>query len=331
MLTITVSNPGTGMATGVVLEERIPPGLQHPAGTELEYEVGNLKPGESRKLELPLLASRPGPATNLLSARGDGNLRAEHKLDLEVLAPQLDVVLEGPKRRYLERQATYQLSVTNPGTAPAKQVELVANLPAGLKFISANNAGYYEESSRTVRWRLEELPANETGSVELVTMPVEAGKHVISLRGTAQKGLTVEKEQPVIVEGIAAILFQVADTVDPIEVGGETTYEVRVVNQGSKAAANVQLAVDLPPELKFAGGRRAHALPARRQPRELRRSGPTGPEGRRDLPCARQSRPARRPPRPLPTADRRHAKPGHEGREHAGVRGRVGQNQGEGS
>jgi len=118
------------MATGVVLEERIPPGLQHPAGTDLEYEVGNLKPGESRKLELPLLANRAGPAANLLSVRGDGNLRVEHKLDLEVLAPQLDVVLEGPKRRYLERQAMYTLSVTNPGTAPAKQVELVANLPA---------------------------------------------------------------------------------------------------------------------------------------------------------------------------------------------------------
>jgi hypothetical protein len=53
-----------------------------------------------------------------------------------------------------------------------------------------------------------------------------------------------------LVEGIAAILFQVADTADPIEVGGETTYEVRVVNQGSKAAANVRLAVDLPPQVK---------------------------------------------------------------------------------
>ena len=102
LLTITVSNPGTGTATGVVLEKRIPPGLQHPAGTDLEDEVGNLRPGESRRLELPLVASRPGPATNILSARGDGNLRAEHKLDLEVLAPLLDVALEGPKRRYLE-------------------------------------------------------------------------------------------------------------------------------------------------------------------------------------------------------------------------------------
>ena len=262
MLTITVSNPGTGTATGVVVEERIPPGLQHPAGTELEYEVGDLKPGESRKLELPMVASRPGPLTNQLNARSDGNLRAENKFDIEVLAPQLDVVMEGPKRRYLERQATYQLSVTNPGTASAKQVELAASLPAGLKFVSANNAGYYEESTRTVRWRLEELPANETGSVELVTMPVEAGQYALKLRGTAQKGLTAEKEQPVMVEGLAAILFQVADTADPLELGGETTYEVHVLNQGSKAAANVRLVVIMPPELKAtaAEGPSRHSL-----------------------------------------------------------------------
>jgi len=110
-----------------------------------------------------------------------------------VIAPQLDVVVEGPKRRYLERQATYLVSLTNPGTAPAKQVELQASLPVGLKFISANNAGYFEEATRTVRWRLEELPANETGTVELVAMPVEPGQQALRLRGTAQKGLTVEK------------------------------------------------------------------------------------------------------------------------------------------
>jgi uncharacterized repeat protein (TIGR01451 family) len=249
-LSITISNPGTGVATGIVLEEHIPPGLQHPAGSELEYQVGDLKPGESRKLDLPLVAHRPGLATNLLSARGDGNLRVENKCDLEVVAPLLDVAVGGPKRRYLERQAKYELSVSNAGTAAARGVELIASLPPGLKFVSANNAGYYEESTRTVRWRLEELPANETGSVELVTLPVEPGQHALRLRGTAQKGLIAEKEQPVLVEGIAAILFQVADSVDPIGIGNETTYEVHVVNQGSKAAANVRLAIDLPPELK---------------------------------------------------------------------------------
>ena len=71
-LTINVSNPGTGVATGVVLEEHIPAGLQHPAGNALEYGVGDLKPGESRKLELQLTAARAG-RSQMLAARGDGD------------------------------------------------------------------------------------------------------------------------------------------------------------------------------------------------------------------------------------------------------------------
>jgi uncharacterized repeat protein (TIGR01451 family) len=250
-LSITVSNSGSGIARKVVLEERVPPGLQHPAGPELEYEIGDLKPNESRQLELKLTAAQAGRIGNVLAARGDANLRVEDRFELEVLAPQLDVALDGPKRRYLEREATYTFSVSNPGTAPARQVQLVAQLPPGLKFVSANNAGHYDESTRTVQWLLEELPVRETGSVELVAMPVEIGAQTLRLRGSAEKGLSVEKEQPVVIEGIAAILFEITDTCDPIEVNGETTYDIRVVNQGSKAAGNVQLVVQLPPEMRF--------------------------------------------------------------------------------
>jgi uncharacterized repeat protein (TIGR01451 family) len=37
---------------------------------------------------------------------------------------------------------------------------------------------------------------------------------------------------------------------DPIEVGGETGYEIRVVNQGTKSATNVRVAITLQPGLK---------------------------------------------------------------------------------
>ncbi len=252
-LSLVVSNPGSGAATGVVVEERIPNGLRHPAGNDLEYEIGTLKPGESRKVDLPLTASRPGSIHNLLVVRGDGNLRAEDKRNIEVVAPALDVAMEGPKRRFLDREAIYQFSVKNPGTAAAKQIELVAYLPAGLKFVNANNAGSYDNATRSVRWRLEELPANEEGSVQLVTLPVEAGPQEIKLRGTAQKGLKVEKEQPITVEGIAAVLFHVNTSTNPIQVGSTTTYEVHVANTGSKASNNVRLAVELPPQLEPAG------------------------------------------------------------------------------
>jgi uncharacterized repeat protein (TIGR01451 family) len=87
-LTVVVSNPGSGIATGVVLEEHIPQGLQHPAGSELEYEVGQLKPNESKQIKLQMTAEQAGMISNVLVARGDASLKTEHRLDIEVVAPQ---------------------------------------------------------------------------------------------------------------------------------------------------------------------------------------------------------------------------------------------------
>ncbi len=264
-LSIKLSNPGTGVATGIILSERVPPGLRHPAGADLEYDVGTLKPGESRQLELELVADRAGPVTNVMLARGDANLRAEHRLDIEVIAPELELAIDGPHRRFLEREAVYELGISNPGTAPAQNVELVVHLPDGLAFLSANNAGHYDETTRAVHWRLEELPVHETGVVELVTMPVRAGEHSLRVRSTAARGVEAESEQPVAIEGIAAILFEVRDVVDPIEGGGETVYEIKVLNQGTKASSNVQVHVLLPPEMQplAAEGPTQHAIDGR--------------------------------------------------------------------
>ncbi len=249
-LTFTVSNPGSGVANGVVLSEQIPAGLTHPGGSELSYTIGKLKPGESRQLQLRLKAVKPGAVANVITVRADANLRAEHRFELEVIAPQLAVALAGPHRRYLEREAVYQVSVSNPGTAPAHQVDLAAYLPTGLKFLKTNHAGRYDEATRTVYWRLDELPVNQPGTVELVTLPVEQGPFTIKVRAAAQRGLVAEKEQPVLVEGLAAVSFQLSHTVEPIAVGGDTSYEITVLNQGSKASSNLQLAVSLPAELR---------------------------------------------------------------------------------
>jgi uncharacterized repeat protein (TIGR01451 family) len=250
MLSIRLSNPGTGAATGIVLSENIPEQLQHPAGSELEYEVGDLKPGESRQIDLAMSTVKAGQVINLLMARGDGQLQAEHQSEFTVVAPQLELSMQGPKRRYLERQATYTVTVSNPGTAAAKEVQLLTHLPKGLKFLGANNSGEYDPVTNTVHWVLEELPAKQSGQVTLTTLPVEPGEQMLKVESTAQRGLSAEQEEVVAVEGVAAILFQLADEADPIEVGGETTYEIKVLNQGSKAATNVQLVAVFPPQLK---------------------------------------------------------------------------------
>ena len=259
-VSIIVSNPGTGVATGVVIEEIVPQGFEHEAGHHLEQEIGTLKPGESKTIDLTLKATQAGAAENRLTARADGGLFTEDNRPITVTSPALDIVLDGPGRRYLERETTYKVAISNPGTAPAQQVELVAYLPQGMKFVKADNAGHYDSRTRTVRWNLEELPAREAGEVALTAMPIEPGPQKLRVSGAARLVPPVEKEQPILIEGIAAIHFEVADLVDAIEMGEETTYRIRVVNQGTKAATDVEIACELDPGIQFvtAEGPTAH-------------------------------------------------------------------------
>lgn len=249
-LIITISNPGTGVASNVILEERVPPELQHPAGTELENPLGDLQPNESREVQLQLKAVRAGVVSNLLAARADGNLKVEDTQEIEVLAPQLEVQIDGPSKRFLERKGTHTITISNPGTAPAKNVHLTVSIPPGMDFVEANNAGSYDEATRKVHWMLEELPVRQQGQVKLVTIPTQEGTQELTASAQADLGVTAEEQLAVSVEGIAAILFQVADAEDPIAVDGETTYEIRVVNQGTKAAENVQVLAVLPEQMR---------------------------------------------------------------------------------
>jgi len=242
---IRISNPGTGAATGVVLEEDVPPGLTHPMGRRLERPVGTLQPDETRQLELVLKAAEAGALANVIRVRGDGGLFAEHRVQLEVVAPQVQVAVSGPSRRFLERQGAYEITVTNPGTAAATHVELVAELPPGLQFVSADQEGQYDRRDHLVYWTLVELPPQQPSVFRLTALPIETGPQELSVKSEADLGLSHEFQHTTNVEGITEVRFSVSDVQDPIEVGTETTYEIRVTNNGSKTAANVNVAAML--------------------------------------------------------------------------------------
>ena len=261
-VSIKITNPGTGVATGVVLEGALPEQLIHKSGRELEFDVGQLQPGGSRTIDLALGSTGPGVHTVRLVARADGQIEVEHQLRIEVTAPTLEIAVVMPTRRYLQRPATCVISMANTGTAPAKAVELAAQLPPGVKFVRANNAGYYDERGHRVLWNLEELPAAETGSCEVVVMPIDLGPQKIVAAARSADGLSDQVAHTLEVEGLAAISFEVTDSEDPIEVGGLTEYIVRVRNQGTKSASGVRLTATMLGELEpiEAKGPAAHRI-----------------------------------------------------------------------
>lgn len=254
ILKITVANEGTGTARQVKLRETIPKELRHPAGDELEYLVGDLEPGKSQELQLALRAVQPGITTNLMQIFAEGNVESEvNKTQIAIVSPALKVVADGPSRRFLEREAVYTISVSNPGTAPANQVALKTVLPAGMKFVKTDSSGRYDAATRTVHWLLDELPAQRTGNVKLTLLPIDVGDHALQISAAANRGLQAQAQQTTSVEGVAAVLFQVVDLEDPVEIGGETVYEIRLVNQGSKASSNLRVVAELSPAFKFLG------------------------------------------------------------------------------
>lgn len=247
---VIVENQGDGAATDVIISEEVPAQLEYQAGfRQLEYEVGTLMPGQKKKLRLALRAGKVGKFRNVMFASGKGGLQAKHALDLEVVAPEINVKCEGPNKRFLQRKATHQFTIENRGTAKATNVGLVARLPSGLRYISADNRGRYDSQSHAVYWKMPELTQGVAGTVEITTVPVNVGQQNIKFEAEADLKLFASTDHDLVVEHLVDIFFDIDDAIDPIEVGSKTSYRMRVVNQGTKAAGNVQLQVDFPPGL----------------------------------------------------------------------------------
>lgn len=248
---LEVSNPGTGEATGVILQEDVPAGLEHPQGSQLDNLIGDLGPGEIRRQILRMRAVKPGIVQNQIRVKGDDGLENTHTVAVEVIAPELKATLTGPSRRFLERQATYNLEVANVGTADATNVELSVQLDRGFTFVKTDREGQYDASRHAVFWSLPALPVGQSGSVPLTLLPVEEGDRVLRTDVSADLGIQTTSENQVRVESLAELTFSINDSADPIEVGGQTIYEIRISNSGSRDDTNVQVALQLPPGLQL--------------------------------------------------------------------------------
>lgn len=243
---IEVSNPGTGEATGVVLQEDVPEGLNHPAGKQLDNFLGTLGPGQTRRQLLRMRAVKPGIVQNKIRIKGDDGLDATHTVAIEVVAPELKATLTGPTKRFLERQATYHLEIANVGTADATNVELSVQLDRGFTFIKTDFEGQYDAARHAVFWSLPVLPIGQSGRVPLTLLPVQEGNRILKTQAVADLNISTEHETKVNVDSLAELTFSIADSADPIEVGGDSTFEIRVANTGSRDDTNVNIAVQLP-------------------------------------------------------------------------------------
>lgn len=248
---VTVSNPGSGVAHNVSLEVNIPAGLEHPKGSHLAMDLGSLTPGENRTVKLSLVAKTGGDQAIRVEAKAGAELHQSAVSKLTVLAPSLKLDLAGPAVRYVGRDARYTLNVKNDGATQTNNVRAVYILPKGFQFVSASNGGTYDESNRMVTWFLGSVDAGKSTELTLKLRPTELGDFAGVAKVVSEHGATAEARTQTKVDGAASLVLEVVDLEDPVEIGRETAYEVRVRNSGSKEAQNIGLSIELPTAIQL--------------------------------------------------------------------------------
>ncbi|MCI0462055.1 MAG: hypothetical protein L0Z62_34315 [Gemmataceae bacterium] len=162
-----VTNAGSTPLSRVVLHDRLPPGLDHFMGGDIETSLESLRPGESQTLKLEVVAALPGRHANQVLARAEGGKLATAQAEVTVTEdPHLAVRLLGPKEPLAEREAEYRIEVTNRGPA-TRGVQVACQLPEGVAIVSGIADGSYDPATRTARWALGALEPGQARSLPI--------------------------------------------------------------------------------------------------------------------------------------------------------------------
>jgi len=246
-----VTNSGTGSVQDVKIVDTLPAGLRTIDGkSTLVLDVGTLMEGQSRQFSAELRAAQTGKYVSKAVASSAAGLSAESSETTTIVSlPALTIKNNGPRRAYLGRIVTYEITVANRSDIPAKNTVIEDSIPEGVTSIEASE-GARLSGSKLV-WELGTLAPNSNKNVRVSYVPTKAGTLTNGATATAYCSEAVTASVKTVISGISAMSLEVVDIDDPVKIGDHTTYVISVTNQGSAAATNVCIACILENNVQY--------------------------------------------------------------------------------
>ncbi|MBN2505997.1 MAG: DUF11 domain-containing protein [Verrucomicrobia bacterium] len=243
-LTLVAKNAGTSPLTDVTVTDSLPAGLAAAGGaTTLVCKIGNLAAGESRQIVTNLTASKTGNYDNTAKVTCAQGVQAQARAATVVRAPVLTLACNVPAERFAGRPVEMCLTVGNTGDAPAANTVVEALAPAGAVFKSATAGGRFENGR--VVWNVGAVAPKGSSKLCATFVSEVPGTLAFSAKAAGVCAREVTTACQTRISGIPAILLEVIDIEDPIEVNNNETYEIVVTNQGSAPATNVKIVCTL--------------------------------------------------------------------------------------
>lgn len=227
---IVVRNVGSSIARDVVVTDPVPEGFSHSTGQrELSFNVGDLAPGQASKpISVTFRANERGTICNVATAISSNAASVNDDACTTILSPGLKVEKSGTESQILGRNADYQIIVTNTGDTVLTNVVVTDTAPSQTSIVSASGAAV---SGNQATWTIAQIQPGDSQALSLRLTSQIAGTHCNQV--TASSGTLSDSAQACTLwRGIAAVLLEVVDDPDPIQIGESTTYTIKVTNQG---------------------------------------------------------------------------------------------------
>jgi uncharacterized repeat protein (TIGR01451 family) len=204
------------------------------------------------------MASKPGVYEFHPTAAAEPGMQTSAMAVTKVTEPVLHVDKKAAKFVLLGRGLEYDITVTNSGDAVARNLKLEEKLPAGAKINSISDNGVAGADS--IVWNLADLAPNQSQTVKVNLQPGAVGSIDTRAQATAYCAADVSADAKTAIIGIPAVLLEVIDVKDPIEVGESTTYVITATNQGTATDINVRIVAELEKAMEFVTAEGASAL-----------------------------------------------------------------------
>jgi len=238
--TITVRNSGTAIARNVQVSDVLPEGLT--TSDSVAASLGDLAPNESKTFNLVARSANKGSFTNTARAAYAGGQPVEAQSVVSIADSRLSITKTGPANQYVFATATYQITARNDGDTTLSNVVVTDNVPRGAEVVSAPGG---QVGRGNVTWNIASLAPGQSVTQEITltaSEPVTTTNQatVSAVSGTGRQ-LSEQAQAVTEWEGAPGVLTELTDSNDPIRVGGSTTYEIRITNQGTFKPVNARV------------------------------------------------------------------------------------------
>lgn len=259
--TVLATNTGLVRANSVKITDVLPAGVAFVSAAGCSYDgasrtvtcdVGDVEIGANVSRDIVVSATLPGPFTNTAGVYAELQLMDTDTIGFDAtsnLTISKDADVDSV---FIGDPVTFDVQVTNVGSAPLDSVAIVDVLPASLNFGSAPGCSY-DSGSRAVTCAMGTLNVGVVASSTIVAIPISAGQITNQASVTAggiDMGSDSATVEAIIPPDPVLTLIKNANPAT-ILVGGQTTFTVTANNIGVVPATTVTMTDTLPLEAEF--------------------------------------------------------------------------------